>query len=106
MDRGAWRVTVHRVARSQTRLKRFSTHAPLFPKWKDFYYLRQTCILNPSNIMFCSVTLRELYGKTFSVLFIPTNTHKDSKVPLKVAIGKLKPMIINTIWVALYSVLS
>lgn len=31
---------------------------------------------------------------------------KDSKVPLKVAIRqKLKPMIINTIWVTLYSVL-
>ena len=27
MDRGAWRATVHRVAKSQTRLKRFSTHA-------------------------------------------------------------------------------
>ena len=27
MDRGAWRATVHGVARSWTRLKRFSTHA-------------------------------------------------------------------------------
>ena len=27
MDRGAWRATVHRVAKSQTRLKRLSTHA-------------------------------------------------------------------------------
>ena len=26
MDRGAWRATVHRVAKSQTKLKRFSTH--------------------------------------------------------------------------------
>ena len=26
MDRGAWQVTVHRVAQSQTGLKRFSTH--------------------------------------------------------------------------------
>ena len=26
MDRGAWRATVHRVARSQTQLKRLSTH--------------------------------------------------------------------------------
>ena len=48
--------------KGQTRLKRFSTHAPLFPKWKGFYYLRQICILNPSNIMFCSVTLRELFA--------------------------------------------
>ena len=28
LDRGAWRATVHGVAKSQTRLKRLSTHAP------------------------------------------------------------------------------
>jgi len=28
MDRRAWQVTVHRVTKSQTRLKRFSTHTP------------------------------------------------------------------------------
>ena len=27
MDRGAWRVTVHRIAKSQTRLRRLSTRA-------------------------------------------------------------------------------
>ena len=27
MDRGAWRATVHRMSKSQTRLKRLSTHA-------------------------------------------------------------------------------
>ena len=27
MDRGAWRVTVHRVAKSRTRLKRLGMHA-------------------------------------------------------------------------------
>ena len=27
MDRGAWRATVHRVAKSQKQLKRLSTHA-------------------------------------------------------------------------------
>ena len=26
MDRGAWQATVHRVTKSQTRLKQFSTH--------------------------------------------------------------------------------
>ena len=30
MDRGAWWATVHRVAKSQTRLKRLSTHMQLF----------------------------------------------------------------------------
>ena len=29
MDKGAWRVTVHSVLNSQTRLKRLSTHAML-----------------------------------------------------------------------------
>ena len=28
MDRGAWQATVHRVAKSQTRLKQLSMHAP------------------------------------------------------------------------------
>ena len=27
LDRGSWQATVHRVAKSQTRLKRLSTHA-------------------------------------------------------------------------------
>ena len=27
MDRGAWQATVHKVAQSQIRLKRFSTHS-------------------------------------------------------------------------------
>ena len=30
MKRGAWRATVHRVAKSQTRLKRFSMHACIY----------------------------------------------------------------------------
>ena len=28
MDRGAWRATAHRVAKSRTRLKQLSTHMP------------------------------------------------------------------------------
>ena len=32
MDMGAWRVTIHRVAKSRTGLKRLSTHTPL-PKY-------------------------------------------------------------------------
>ena len=31
VDRGAWQATVHRVARSQTRLKQLSTHARTYP---------------------------------------------------------------------------
>ena len=29
MDKGAWQITVHRVLKSQTRLKRLSTHTML-----------------------------------------------------------------------------
>ena len=32
MDRGTWRTTVHQVAKSQTRLKRLSTHVHTFQK--------------------------------------------------------------------------
>ena len=28
MDRGAWQATVHRIAKSQTRLKQFNAHTP------------------------------------------------------------------------------
>ena len=31
MDRGTWWVTVHRVAKSQTQLKRLSTHSTFLP---------------------------------------------------------------------------
>ena len=34
MDRGAWRATVYRVSKSQTRLKRLNTHA-VAPKGHD-----------------------------------------------------------------------
>ena len=40
MDRGAWRATVHRVAKSLTQLKRLSTHActdshtPIHMTWR------------------------------------------------------------------------
>ena len=33
MDRGAWQATVHRVTKSQTRLKQLSTHARIVPLW-------------------------------------------------------------------------
>ena len=32
MDRGAWRAIVHRVAKSQTQLKRLSTHTTIWRK--------------------------------------------------------------------------
>ena len=37
MDRGAWWVTVHRVAKSQTGLKGLSTHAQLVTLKSNFY---------------------------------------------------------------------
>ena len=36
MDRGAWQATVHRVAKSQTRLKQVSMYIhPHLKKWKE-----------------------------------------------------------------------
>ena len=32
MDRGAWGATIHRISKSQTQLKRLSTHAPISNK--------------------------------------------------------------------------
>ena len=48
MDRGAWRVIVHRVAQSQTQLKRLSMHAVCSRLCaKHFEYIVS---LNPYNI--------------------------------------------------------
>ena len=65
MDRGAWQVTVHRVAKSQIQLKRLSTHARTC--FKDYkvslvlYRVRKNCrgtitknhveILEPKNTL-------------------------------------------------------
>ena len=38
MDRGAWWATVHRVARSQTRLKQLSTHACVHSVNNTYHY--------------------------------------------------------------------
>jgi len=42
MDRGAWRATVHRVAKSQTRLKWLSTHAHM--SQKDYEQMTMMCV--------------------------------------------------------------
>ena len=78
MDRGAWRATVQRVAQSRTRLKRFSTHAHIYPpffrypshpghhrtlsrvpcviQWLPVIYFIHVCVLSRSA-MSNSVTL-------------------------------------------------
>ena len=35
MDRGAWRATVHRVAKSKTQLKQLSTHTCTFEEYEN-----------------------------------------------------------------------
>ena len=42
MDRGAWQATVHRVAKSQTRLKWLSTHAHM--SQKDYEQMTMMCV--------------------------------------------------------------
>ena len=39
MDRGAWRATAHSVAKTQTRLKRLSTHAYIDVRISNIYIL-------------------------------------------------------------------
>ena len=48
MDRGAWRTTVHRVAKSQTRLEQFSTHTSLLALNKISVY--QVSLPHPASI--------------------------------------------------------
>ena len=50
MGRGAWRATVHGVAKNQTQQKRLSTHAPYLRERSEF------CISGPSVVLtICSV---------------------------------------------------
>ena len=50
MDRGAWWATVHRIAKSQTRMKWLSTHTPIHvhPKLPDLS-------LSPAFLSWCSL---------------------------------------------------
>ena len=64
MDRGAWRATVHRVAKSQTQLKQLSTHAPLlysqfftFRKMRDFFQRYLFIFGCPASLLLCGLPL-------------------------------------------------
>ena len=48
MDRGAWRVTVHRLAKSRTQLKRLSTHVRMGERWRNLMGNRNNNKKNPS----------------------------------------------------------
>ena len=48
MDRGAWRVTVHRLAKSRTQLKRLSTHVRMGERWRNLMGNRNNKKKNPS----------------------------------------------------------
>ena len=49
MDRGAWRATVHRVPKNQTRLKRLSTHVQ-WP-WPPFLCTTSIPVNMPSPVL-------------------------------------------------------
>ena len=49
MDRGAWRGTVHGVAKSQTRLKGLSTHAPPNKMVRESLWREVACELRPGD---------------------------------------------------------
>ena len=66
MDRGAWRATVHGVAKSQTQLKRLSTTAQA--QWESYGEgngspLQRSCLENPreGSLVGC-----RLWGRTES----------------------------------------
>ena len=66
MDRGAWRTTTHRVAKSQTRLKQLSTHAQTIKIVNLVEQLLQcqVLLLSPEGLncpMLSSQWLRGLY---------------------------------------------
>ena len=49
MDRGAWRATIHGVAKSQTRLKRLSTHAHWILWWFTAVVFQTVCQAQPDS---------------------------------------------------------
>ena len=57
MDRGAWRATVHRVAKSRTRLKRLSMHTRHVCLQTGFCILL-TCTHLPLSMSLFSITVR------------------------------------------------
>ena len=62
MDRGAWRATVHRVAKSQTRLKQLSVHA----------HMVVLVLMWGTSILFTRVA---------TTIYIPINIHKGFPFP-------------------------
>ena len=52
MDRGAWRTTVHKVANSQTQLKRLSTHARKYNTFQEFMNLSNYKFIEKLSLKF------------------------------------------------------
>ena len=78
MDRGIWRATVHRVAKSWTRLKSFSMHAHTYIHTHTHIYVYvyiYVCVCVYIYISLCSVLFNIIsctlpYTNTSHILFI------------------------------------
>ena len=66
MDRGAWQATVHRVAKSQTQLKRLSSHSAIDPWENTHTHIAHICevLLDASwSILAHLILTASLWGK-------------------------------------------
>jgi len=87
MDRGAWQATVHGVAKSQTRLKRFSTHAskdllqvPFLPTVLIPVNIYQTCSAVKTQPFFLFLLEGGLLHKVIGDVFLLP--HQSAIVPV------------------------
>ena len=70
MDRGAWPITVHELAKSQTRLKRLSMHSTILPTKHNIpkrvpAHIVQVKILLPPLTSFVNMPLSSLWASAF-----------------------------------------
>ena len=72
MHRGAWRDTVHRVSKSQTQLKRLSTHSTIDPWENTHTYIAHICevLLDVSGSILAHLILTASYEVNSIIILI------------------------------------
>ena len=111
VDRGAWRAAVHRVAQSQTRLKRLSMHACIGEG--NGNPLQYSCLENPRDsgawwAASCGVTQSRIRLKQLRSSIFKENLLEKIEILFKTFyygtfLGFLLPVILIYIHTALYS---
>ena len=94
MDRGAWRATVHRVAKSQTRLKQLSTHAGDvdFSKILSLYYGIKIAGRNINNLRYADDTILMAESEEELKSLLMKVKEESEKAGLKLNVQKTKIM--------------